>query len=412
MPARHLPARANLRQLKHQAKDLLRAFRENDPSAVADFRAYHPQPIDPGGARLADAQLVLARSYQCSSWPRLVNVCDVIDAIHRDDVGRVRELLLTHPQIAREYASAPDSGWGPAMAEAANHGLRRIITMMRERGVRGVTAALARPELRPWLDTLRLLGRVGARPPEGAVGGAVELLQGPDFELMMEVGADIGLTSGDWRALVALALETYTRHPDGKHRILEAMAARGVPLPDTPPMAVHRGRLDLLDGHLRRDASLLRRTFTHREFFPPDLGCHLDESLALVGAPLGGATLLHMAVDYQELEVVRWLLDRGTDPNVRADVDADGFGGHTAIFNGVVSYDAGRPDDPVARLLLDRGADPNARASIRIRLAFAKDKSTHAYRQVTPVGWGRAFHDQSYVSAAAMRAIAERGGHE
>ena len=64
------------------------------------------------------------------------------------------------------------------------------------------------------------------------------------------------------------------------------------------------------------------------------------------------------------------------------------------------------------RLLLDRGADPNARASIRKRLPFARDKAVHEYRDVTPLGWGRRFHDQSYVSAAAMRVIAERGGRE
>ena len=50
----------------------------------------------------------------------------------------------------------------------------------------------------------------------------------------------------DWRPFCAMALETYTRHAAGKHRILEVMAAQGVPLPDTPAMAVHRGRLDLL----------------------------------------------------------------------------------------------------------------------------------------------------------------------
>ena len=33
-------------------------------------------------------------------------------------------------------------------------------------------------------------------------------------------------------------------------------------------------------------------------------------------------------------------------------------------------------------------------------------------RNVTPLGWGRAFHEQSYVSSAAMSLIAERGGTE
>jgi len=236
-----------------------------------------------------------------------------------------------------------------------------------------------------------LLGQLGARFPHDAIGGAVESLAGSNFAFMVEIGTGIDDEQGDWRSRVALALETSARHPSGKHQILETMAERGVPLPDTPPMAVHRGRLDLLEKCLRRDPLLLERTFTHQEIFPPELGCHADEALALVGAQLGGATLLHMAADYDELDVVRWLLDQGMNADACAVVDSDGFGGHTALFNCVVTYNAGRRDDRVARLLLDRGADANARASVRKGLAFAKDASVHEYRDVTPLGWADNF---------------------
>jgi len=66
----------------------------------------------------------------------------------------------------------------------------------------------------------------------------------------------------------------------------------------------------------------------------------------------------------------------------------------------------------LANLLLERGADPNARASIRKGFAFSRDPSPHEYRDVTPLGWGRRFHDQGMVSDGALRLIAERGGHE
>jgi ankyrin repeat protein len=117
-----------------------------------------------------------------------------------------------------------------------------------------------------------------------------------------------------------------------------------------------------------------------------------------------------MAVDYEDLDVARWLLDHGGDVNARAAVDADGFGGHTPLFSCVVTFNAGRKDEPLARLLLERGADPNARASIRKELP--RDTSPHEYRDVTPIGWGRRFHDQGMVSQSALRLIAERGGHE
>ena len=84
--------------------------------------------------------------------------------------------------------------------------------------------------------------------------------------------------------------------------------------------------------------NLLQRTFSHAENLPPELGCHEDESLAIHGTPLGGATLLHMCIDYGEMEIAQWLLHRGIDVNVCAATDADGFGGHTPIFSAVVSF--------------------------------------------------------------------------
>ena len=114
---------------------------------------------------------------------------------------------------------------------------------------------------------------------------------------------------------------------------LEVMAPQGVPLPDTPAMAVHRGRLDLLQEHLRRNPAVLGRALAIDDIYPMALGCHEDRNLALHGAPLDGATLLHMAVEYQDLDVAQWLIEHGADVNARAAVDRSGFGGHTPIFN-------------------------------------------------------------------------------
>jgi ankyrin repeat protein len=187
-------------------------------------------------------------------------------------------------------------------------------------------------------------------------------------------------------------------------------------------MALHRGRIDLIEEHLRRDPQLLQRTFTHEEIFPPDLGCH-DEVLATQGTPLSGTTLLHICVEYDEIDIARWLLERGMDPNVKAAVNADGFGGHTPLFATVVSQAAylmnlqRRPQvAPFTQLLLDAGADPNVRASLRKKLhpgyapRFDTEK-TYEYHNVTPLGWGRQFHAKMFVSEPAMRLIEEKGGH-
>jgi ankyrin repeat protein len=182
-------------------------------------------------------------------------------------------------------------------------------------------------------------------------------------------------------------------------------------LPDTPPMAVHRGRIDMLEEHLRRDPGLLSRTFSHQEIYPPELGCHADESLALHTTPLGGAALLHLCVDNDEMEIARWLIERGMDVNVKAAVDAEGFGGHTALFGCVVAQPLRlRKHDDFARLLLDNGADPNVRASLRKRMRFVGDELEREYHDVTPLAWGERFHEQDFVSRPSMRLIAERGG--
>lgn len=206
-------------------------------------------------------------------------------------------------------------------------------------------------------------------------------------------------------------LEIYARNPDGKHACLDLFARHGVELPDTPPMAVHRGRIDLLEKHLRRDPLLLSRTFTHQEIYPPALGCHADESLALHATPLQGSTLLHMCVDYDEMAVARWLLAQGMPVDARAELDADGFGGHTALFGCVVAQSHRiRDSDDFAALLLDHGANPNVRVSLRKQLRFVGDELMHEHRDVTPLSWGERFHEQGFVSRKAMRLIAKRGG--
>ena len=93
MPVRRLPVRPDLEQLHRQAKELLRAIHAGDANAIAELREHHPESIDPSAAKLADAQLVLARSYRASSWTRLVHAVRLADAIWRDDADAVRALI-------------------------------------------------------------------------------------------------------------------------------------------------------------------------------------------------------------------------------------------------------------------------------------------------------------------------------
>jgi hypothetical protein len=411
----HFPVRPNLEQLRRQAKDLLRAVRQDDPSAVAELRKHHPKLIEPRGVKLADAQFALARSYGLPSWPRLVTACRMTDAIWRGDVEAVRKLVLKDPRLLHEAARGrEDCDWGPPMSYAANVGQDAIIQMLRDLGAIDVQHAFDRACLHGKTETARRLYAMGARPTPGCVMGPCETLNASGLSLLFELAAEFADEHGDGLAPVALLLQTYSRHPKGKHDCLELAAARGVAFPDTPAMAVHRGRIDLLEAHLAHAPHLLTHTFSHEEIYPPELGCSADHSLGLHGTPLAGTTLLHLCVDFDEIEIARWLIERGMDVNAKAEVDSDGFGGHTPLFGCVVSqpYRCGRQQDcAFTRLLLDHGADPNARASLRKRLRFVADDSMHEYRDVTPMSWGERFHDQDWVNRAAMGLIAEGGGH-
>ncbi|WP_245536476.1 ankyrin repeat domain-containing protein [Terriglobus saanensis] len=306
------------------------------------------------------------------------------------------------------------------MSYAANLGRDRIIEMLNAMGARDHEGALERATLQSQIGTARKLHAMMHSPrlrPD-VLDGPAYTLSVSGTALLFELGARVEDDQGKSLAPVATVLETDSRKPEAKHRILEMYVQHGLKLPDTPTMALHRGRIDLLEEHLRRDPQMLRRTFRFEEIYPPELGCH-DEVLATHGTPLAGATLLHMCVDYDEMEIARWLLDRGMPVDVKASVDADGFGGHTALFATVVSQPnlwmnrSGRPATaPVTQLLLDHGADANVRASLRKQLHPGYgEEILREFRDVTPLSYGESFQRKEFVNEAALRLIVEHGGH-
>ena len=108
--SRQLPPRANLEQLKTQAKELLKAFKAGNADALARFQASHPRATG-SAIKLADAQLIIAREYGFRSWPALKQHIDstapqpanpleeIKQAFAANDAPRVRALLQRHPAI-------------------------------------------------------------------------------------------------------------------------------------------------------------------------------------------------------------------------------------------------------------------------------------------------------------------------
>ncbi|HTD88717.1 MAG TPA: ankyrin repeat domain-containing protein [Candidatus Binatia bacterium] len=126
---RNLPARPDIQQLKHQAKDLLKSYKAGEPDAVERIRQSHPgreqgrarEQAAVGNLRLSDAQLVVAREYGFESWPKLKTAVEnmLLDQgdpamlLHRafrdDNASLVRKLLARHPEFkARINAPVPE----------------------------------------------------------------------------------------------------------------------------------------------------------------------------------------------------------------------------------------------------------------------------------------------------------------
>ena len=418
MPVRSLPVRPDLDQLHRQAKELLHAIHDGDADAIDELREHHTESIDPSAAKLADAQLVLARRYKASSWTRLTHAVQLAEAIWRDDADAVLALIKRNPDLIHEHVLIrTDSNWGPPMTYAANLGRDRIIRFLHSHGAKDHESAARRAALQGKPDTVRLVHDLAGRPLEkSTLAGPAYTLSVEGTAVLLALGARVVGPEGVDHNTMEHLLGTDSRKPAAKHRILEMYVEHGFEPPDTPVMALHRGRIDLLEAHLARDPDLMTRTFDIADVFPLAPAC-AREPYTSQGTPVHGTTLLHIAAYFDELEIAEWLLDRGMHPDARASVDADGFGGYTALFSTVVSqhnfwvnYGKGQPDEArFTRLLLDRGADPRARASIRAGLEEGHGGGpVREYRDVTPLTWGQRYDAKIFVSRESLRLIEGR----
>ena len=202
MAKRHFPVRPNLEQLKHQAKDLLRAFQRGDAEALEDFREHLTRPVDAESARLADAQFVLARSYELPSWPRLVTACRMTDAICRGDVKTVRAMVLKDPRLLEEDARGVEGNWGPPMSYAANLGQDAIIEMLRGLGATDLEYAFGRACLQGKITTARKLHAMMGhpRPADHLLSWSAYTLNVEGTALLLEAGRGcMTMMVSDWR---------------------------------------------------------------------------------------------------------------------------------------------------------------------------------------------------------------------
>jgi ankyrin repeat protein len=157
-----------------------------------------------------------------------------------------------------------------------------------------------------------------------------------------------------------------------------------------------RGRLDLLEKHLDAD-----RTMVHRRFPELDFGSTGARLLKLQGA-----TLLHVAAEYGNVEAARLLLERGADVNARAAVYETGVGGQTPIFHAVTQFfDGGLP---MTQFLVECGAD----LSVRVKLPGHYERPSEVV-ECTPLGYAVLFPGEEHKNEHKTKVfLRERGALE
>jgi hypothetical protein len=411
--SRELPEQPHLDVPKRESRELLDRWRERLPDAFARIQRQHPRfkhatvaTMGENAFKLADAQRVVAREYGFSDWAELKHRVQSNDssralllAIHTHATAIVRTMLRARPALL--HIPVRSGTWGPPMSHAANLGHLDIVKACAELGARDYQHAFGRALLQGELDCARWLHAHGAKLAPGVVMGACETLNIDGFKFLLELGAPLTDEHGSPLAPLGLVLETYSRVPAGKHAILKLFAQHGYVFPDTPMMALHRGDIPRLEALLRSDPLLLERKFTLREIYPLECGC--SDQGGMNWTPIGGTTLLHLAVDFNEPEVFDWLLTSGANVNAAAAVDADGFGGHTPIFNAVV---CGHDDDPaMMRALLQHGASTSVRVNLRKFIDWVEKPGWHEAHHVTAAEWARGFPERGWVNQAALKLL-------
>lgn len=362
---RTLPDHPNLRHLKDQARDLLKAG--TAPSLI-------------------DAQLKIAREYGFPSWPKLKAHVDSLkeagqlkDAIDRNDLPLVQSLMLRNRGLHKAPLGYAKDGPLTWVAECRvprvppNETRLAMAKWMIAAGSdvhQGDDAPLMRAALSSdRVPMMELLVAHGADVNAAWHGNypilfaACETLSSGSLHWLLEHGADPNCgNDASWEArgsphpgtALDYLLGTYVRDPEVLSACIEILLRFGGKSKHELPAvwAVVRRRIAELAELLDKDSDLL-----HRRFPGLDFGTTAARMLTL-----RGGTLLHVAAEFQNIDAARLLLDRGADVNATAMVDEAGLGGQTPIFHAATqTSDAGLP---VVQLLVKRGADLTVRAKI------------------------------------------------
>lgn len=316
--SRPLPARANLEQLRKQAKALLKGWQAVSPESLARIRENHPRfqgSTDPEIVRarfsLADAQLAIANEYGFESWAKLKtevalrrpdasiaeNVAALRDAAGRGDLARLNTLLDDHPELIDEPGGP---GVRTALHQAVFGKSEAAVKLLLERG--------ANPNIRCEGDN--------AYP----LHFAVEKNLVPIVRLLVEHGADT-LGEGDYHELGVIgwasawddipadpATVEYLLAHGARHNIFSAVAMGAT---DAIRELVRRTPGDL---ERRMNGTKMRRRPLHLAVLkkqPGSLATLLDLGANIESIDEARLTALDLAALIGQTEMADVLIDHG-----------------------------------------------------------------------------------------------------
>ncbi|MCY3556433.1 MAG: ankyrin repeat domain-containing protein [Gemmatimonadetes bacterium] len=369
---------------------------------------------------LPDARLRVAARYGFPDWPKLaayvgsIGVMGELElAIQADDTDRVSRLLRADPYLIHREGHwvkrRRHNGYRP-LAYAAFFGKTGVMKTFIDAGVdihegeeMALRAAACFDRNIPAVDML--LGR-GADPDASTTSPSGVPYRVIDYPCMTLAPAMLDrLVSAGGTLLpdnAGMILATNERRPVDKAACLCVLQQAGVSLPDTPPMALHLRDGNRLTRHVSGDPHMLDRLFSAEEIFPPDYGIKHPSPYACATPLAGGVTLLHMAVEFCDVEMAVWLLERGADVNAPAGTDHEGYGGWTPLFHAMASLHVPRNFTDMADLLLEHGADPLLRASLR---KPTPEGGEYTWRDVTAAEYARRFVYPDLVNQDALRRV-------
>lgn len=396
---RPLPDRPNLRHLKDQAKDLVKT----------------------GIARsITAAQFQIARLYGFASWPKLKafvesfgQVGELKQAIDTNDLACVKNLMTRNRELHRAPLGYGKDGPLTWVAECRvpwePPGPTRLAmaTWMIEHGSdvhQGGDGPLMRAGLNAYrIPMMELLVSHGADVNAQWHGdfpiifAPCESVDPEALEWLLDRGANPNCHARGGTAL-DYVIGTYARSPEQLSACIDLLLAAGGTTRYNAPAVI-----DVLSRQLGRLAEKLDADpqLVHRQFPELDFGSTGGRRLLLQGA-----TLLHVAAEYGNVEAAKLLLDRGADVNAHATVDHAGVGGQTAIFHAVTQFEDGGLS--MAQLLVEHGAD----LSLRVKLPGHYERPDEVV-EGTPLGYALRFMNEPPSGKGSTVAfLRDRGGIE